>query len=70
MENGKKLDCYKGDRDEASIHDKHAIRVCKQEKYSTLVGYVPKENSTLVGNFSNADKEERLTAVVTGKQKR
>ena len=61
----------KGDnRDEASMYDNHAIGVYNQEKDSALVGHVPIECSTLVDNILNADKENRLTAVVTDKRKR
>ena len=60
-ENGEKLDCHKGN---------HAVGAYKQEKNSTLVGHVSMECSTLVDNFLNADKENRLTAVVAGKRKR
>ena len=48
----------------------HAIELNKQEKDSTLVGHAPIECLNLVDNFLNADKENRLTAVVIGKQKR
>ena len=61
QKNGEKLDCHKHDRHEASVCDNHAIGVYKQEKYSTLVGHVPIECSTLL-NYLNADKENRLTA--------
>ena len=46
------------------------IGVYKQEKDSTLVGHVHIECSTLVDNFLNLDKENKSTALVTGKQKR
>ena len=69
-EKSEKLYCYKDDRDEASLYDSHVIGVCKQVKDSTLVGHVLIGCSTLVDNFLNADKENILTAVVTGKRKR
>ena len=59
--NGEKLDCHIHDCHAASMYDNHAIGVYKQEKYSTLVGHVTIECSTLL-NFLNADKENRLTA--------
>ena len=52
------------------MYDNHAIGIYKQEKDSTLDGHVPIECSTLVDNVLNTDKENRLTAVVTGKRKR
>ena len=61
---GKKNNC-----DEASMYDNHAIGVYKQPKYSTLGGHIPIECSTLVDNFLNANKENRLAAVVTGFRK-
>ena len=68
---GKKLDCHKNDLYEASIYDNHAIGVYKQKKKdSTLIGHGRIECLTLVDNLSNAGKENRLTAVVTGKRKR
>ena len=70
LEKCEKLDCHEYDRDEASMYGNHAIAVYKQEKNSTLIGHVLKEYSTLVDNFVNADKENRLMAVVTAKQKR
>ena len=69
-EKGENVDCHKDDCDEASMYNNHAIGVYKQEKDSILVGHVPIEYSTLVFNFLNADKENRLRAVATGKQKR
>ena len=66
-EEDKKLDCYK---DEGSMYDSYAIGVYKKEKDSTLVGYVPMECLTLVDDFLKAGKENRLTAVVSGKRKR
>ena len=69
-EKGKKIDCHKDGRDEASMYDIHAIGVYKQEKGSTLVGHVLIKYSTLLdNNFLNSDKENRLIAVVTGKRK-
>ena len=65
-----KLYCHKDERDETSMHDNHAIGEYKQEKRFHLVGHVPIECLTLVDSFSNAGKENRLMAVVTGKQKR
>ena len=35
-----------------------------------IPGHVPIGCSTLVDNFSNADKESKLTAVINGKRKR
>ena len=46
-ENSEKLDCHKGDRDEASMHDNHVIGVYKREKDSALVGHVPTERSNV-----------------------
>ena len=51
------------------MYDNHAIGVYKQPKYSTLGGHVPIECSSLVDNFLNTDKENRLAAVVTGFRK-
>ena len=51
------------------MYDNHAIGVYKQQNYSTLVGHVPIECSSLLDNFLNTDKENRLAAVVTGFRK-
>ena len=69
-EKSEKLECHKDDRDEASMYDNHATGVYKREKGFTLVSRVPIECSTLVDNFLNAHKENRLASVVTGKGKR
>lgn len=69
-EKSKKLDFHKVDYYKASMYGNHAIGVYKQEKDSTLVDHVPIDCSTLVDNFLNTGKENRLTAVVTGKRKR
>ena len=66
--NDEKLNCHKYHHHEASMYDNHAIELYKQEKYSKLVGYVPIECSNLV-KFLNTDKQNRLTAIVTGKIK-
>ena len=46
------------------------LEYINKKKNSTLVGHGPIECLTLVDNVSNADKENRLTAVVNGKRKR
>ena len=70
QEKGEKLDSYNDFRNEASMYGCQVIGLYKQEKDSILAGHVPTGCSTLVDNFSNADKESKLTAVINGKRKR
>ena len=55
-----KINYHIDDRDEGSMYDNHVTGIYKQEKYSTLFNHLPAECSTLLDNFVNADKENRL----------